>query len=401
MWHNVCRRYYTLCRRSRWWTNAIKVHGRFGACAARCWTVRGRRTLWQARSVSAAPFMPGVDLSRGFYRQVVAPLLGDRDHAAALLGWGSDVLGYDTERSTDHGWGPRLLIFIPEHGDVNLVDQLLDRGLPESFAGWPVRFGWDKITPRDHVTVTRLKDWLTGFLGVDARDGLSTRDWLLTPQQRLLGVVGGAVYADEDHALAGLRQSLRWYPEQVWRWLLACQWHRLAQEEAFVARTAETGDGIGSAVIAARLVREMMRLALLLDRRYAPYSKWLGTAFAEIHDQDGLSDDLSAVLAAITSEKRQTALADAWTVLGHRHNAARLTGLVPVSIGAYHSRPAQVLMADRFTEALLSTVNDSYLRTLPLVGNIDQITDNTDVLTTPTLYRQFSTLYVRGEDSSP
>jgi hypothetical protein len=38
----------------------------------------------------------------------------------------------------------------------------------------------------------------------------------------------------------------------------------------------------GSAVVAARLVRDLMRLALLLHRRYPPYGKWLGSAFAAL-----------------------------------------------------------------------------------------------------------------------
>jgi hypothetical protein len=69
------------------------------------------------------------------------------------------------------------------------------------------------------------------------RAGLSTLDWLTVPQQRLLGVVAGAVHADLDGALTRLRTDLAWYPDQVWRWLLACQWARIAQEQAFVART--------------------------------------------------------------------------------------------------------------------------------------------------------------------
>ncbi len=54
-------------------------------------------------------FVPGRELSRAFYHEVVRELVRDVEHSAALLGWGSDVLGFDTERSTDHGWGPRPL----------------------------------------------------------------------------------------------------------------------------------------------------------------------------------------------------------------------------------------------------------------------------------------------------
>ncbi|HWD74857.1 MAG TPA: DUF4037 domain-containing protein, partial [Solirubrobacteraceae bacterium] len=45
-------------------------------------------------------------------------------------------------------------------------------------------------------------------------------------------------------------------------------------------RCAEAGDELGSAVVTARLARDLMRLCLLMRRRYPPYSKWLGTAFA-------------------------------------------------------------------------------------------------------------------------
>ena len=53
----------------------------------------------------------GLQLSQRFYAHVVAPQLAGIPHSAALFGWRSDVLGYDTERSTDHGWGPRVLVF--------------------------------------------------------------------------------------------------------------------------------------------------------------------------------------------------------------------------------------------------------------------------------------------------
>lgn len=338
-------------------------------------------------------FTANVALSGAFYTQVVRPILGGCEHAAALLGWGSDVLGYDTARSTDHGWGPRLLVFVQDPGRAAELEARLDARLPERFEGWPVRYGWDTTAVTHHVTVTTLSAWLTAHLGIDPTVGMSTRDWLLTPQQRLLGVVAGAVYADHAGALARVRTALSWYPEQVWRWLLACQWQRLAQEEAFVARTAEVGDHAGSAVTAARLVRDLMRLALLLGRRYAPYQKWLGTAFARSPHPDGLPEQLAAVLAATDSAARQDGLAGAYTMLARRHNAVALTEWVDPTVRDYHSRPARVLMADRFTEACLATVTDPTLLALPLIGGVDQAVDSSDILETPSVYRRLAALY--------
>jgi hypothetical protein len=55
-------------------------------------------------SALISAFRPGLSLARDFYREVVQGLV-DRPHAACLLGGGSDVLGYDQPRSTDHELG--------------------------------------------------------------------------------------------------------------------------------------------------------------------------------------------------------------------------------------------------------------------------------------------------------
>jgi hypothetical protein len=227
--------------------------------------------------VPGPAFIPGLELGRAFYREAVAPLIGDVPHSAALIGTGSDVLGFDTARSTDHGWGPRVLVFVAP-GDVAPVADAIDAGLPDTFRDWPVRYGWGPVSVQHHVTVTTLPEWLVALLGVDPTRPLAPADWLVTPQQLLLGVVSGEVFRDDTGALARAREALAWYPDPVWRWLLGCQWRRLAQEEPFVQRTAEVGDEVGSSVLAGRLARDVMRLALLIARRYAPYSKWLGTA---------------------------------------------------------------------------------------------------------------------------
>ncbi len=93
-------------------------------------------------------FIPGLDLSRRFYEQVVRALiedeLGDIPYAAGLLGAGSDVLGFDTERSTDHDWGPRLTVLLPDELVDTLAPQLHERlcqSLPHSFLGYSVDFG--------------------------------------------------------------------------------------------------------------------------------------------------------------------------------------------------------------------------------------------------------------------
>src|SRR4051794_37224036 len=61
-------------------------------------------------------FIPGLELSRRFYTEAVRPVLDAAipalAHSAARIGSGSEVLGFDTPRSADHEWGPRLQLFL-------------------------------------------------------------------------------------------------------------------------------------------------------------------------------------------------------------------------------------------------------------------------------------------------
>lgn len=104
-------------------------------------------------------FVSGIDLNRDFYTAVVGPILAAEPHAAGLLGWGSDVLGYDDQRSTDHGWGLRLVVFV-EPSNIASAQELIDQNLPSTFRGWPVRYGWDAVAVQHHVSVRTLDDWL-------------------------------------------------------------------------------------------------------------------------------------------------------------------------------------------------------------------------------------------------
>ncbi|MFE9646183.1 DUF4037 domain-containing protein [Streptomyces sp. NPDC006365] len=351
-----------------------------------------------------AAFVPGLELSRILYEEAVRPLLAEAyptvRYTAARIGSGSEVLGFDTARSADHEWGPRLNLFlsdedVAEHGER--IHRLLAERLPKEVRGWPTHFrrrdeyALDPVSghmelvdgPVDHrVSVDGLQPWLAAQLGVDvlATAELTVHDWLSIPQQRLVEVTWGAVFHDGLGTLDAVRRRLAWYPDQVWRHLLACQWQRLSQEEAFVGRCAEVGDELGSAVVAARLVRDLMRLCLLLSRTYAPYSKWLGSAFARLPVAADLTPSLRGALAATEYADRERHLCDAYEKVATLQNASGLTDPVEPTCRRYHSRPFLVLHAERFAQALSRTVTDPELRSRPLIGGVDQWADSTDFL---------------------
>ena len=337
-------------------------------------------------------FVSGADLAWRFYIEVVRPLIEGRNHSAARLGSGSDVLGFDTPRSTDHGWGPQLHLFVAA-SEVDAVRTIIDSGLPEEFHGWPVHFGWDEVAVQYHVHVGTLDEWLKSHLGFDSQVDITVQNWLTTPQQLLLEVTAGAVFHDPDGELKHVRNKLEWYPNDVWLWLLACQWRRIAQEEAFVGRTAEVGDALGSRILAARIVRDLIRLCFLIERRYAPYSKWLGSAFRNLRIASDLTPHLDAALKATDYPAREAALCSAYEYVGRCHNQLNLTPPVNPETRLFHKRPFRVLGGDRFAEACLASIQDEWLKGQPLIGSIDQFVDSTDVLSSATRSQCFANIY--------
>ncbi len=350
-------------------------------------------------------FVPGRELARCFYRDVLAQIVGNTPHAAALLGEGSEVLGFDTVRSTDHAWGPRAQLFV----DAQEVDRLatrLDAQLPETYRGWPVRFyRWQTKRVEHHIEVTTLDRWLARQFGMDPRRAMTTGSWLATPQQLLLEATSGLVFHDDAGALTAARALLAWYPDDVWRWLMAAQWDRLGDEASFVGRTAEVGDALGSRLVAARIVQRALHLCFLQERRYAPYGKWLGAAFARLDAANDAGPPLDEVLGAADFITREAGILRLYRTMARRHNALDVTPplgteLAPFAVGINDAvRPFPVLDTGRFKKACLDAIADAALRGLPLVGSIDQLTNPTDLIIHFTDWpKQIGAIYQRQLD---
>ncbi|WBB68788.1 DUF4037 domain-containing protein [Micromonospora sp. WMMD812] len=341
-------------------------------------------------------FVPGLTLARRYHDEVLAPILRrrcpDLRYAAGRLDAGSELLGLDTVRSTDHDWGPRAQVFVgaADAGRIPHVHAALDTDLPAEFLGWPTRFAGDDARlgvadpagARHGVSVAELGGWWRERLGFDPAAGVDVEDWLATPTQRLAEVTSGAVFHDGlDGALAARRAALAWYPDDVWRHVLAAGWTRVAQSEHLPGRCAEVGDDVGSRVVTAGLARDLMRLGLLLRRRWPPYDKWLGTVFARLPGAAPVVDALVDALGPGDWTGRQRGLVRALEALAGWTDETGLAAPVRARARRFHRRPFLVLDAGRVAAALRAAITDPALRGRPLLGAVDQYLHNVDVLT--------------------
>lgn len=325
----------------------------------------------------------GIALARAYWADVVRPLLEDicpgLPRAVARIGCGSDVLGLDDEMSRDHDWGLRLQVLVPPDSRAEVAAGLEAR-LPDSYAAHPTRMVLTGRTePISGVDVLAVDDLWRARLGFDPRSRTTAvTDWLSLTGQAALELTAGAVFEDSDGGLTALRSSLSWYPDDLWRRLVATDWRRLDQELPLLQRAGQRGDDLGSRMIAARLVDVAIHLGFLLCRRWAPYPKWRGTLFQRLPLDPACRTELARALAADSWQARRDGLAAALDCLAEHQHQAGLATAGPACV-PFWDRPFLQIDPRLSTPPLGDT--DDALRALPAgLGSIEQRTDNVDLL---------------------
>ena len=363
-------------------------------------------------------FIKGLDLSQAFYTEAVRPILEtyfpQLTYTAGLIGSGSEVLGFDTEMSTDHHWGPRCLLFLSAEDkalfDDNISDVLSDE-LPYTFRGYSTHFGEPHVGDGNNgtqllqeistgkvnhrVEIYTIDEFMRGILGISSDHVMTPSDWLAIPQQKLLTLTAGRIF-DDGLNLQKIRDDFAYYPHDVWLYLLLCGWGRIGQDEHLAPRAGFVGDELGSAVIAGRLVRSIMQLCFLMERRYAPYPKWFGTGFAQLDCAEKLTPILRDVQMGATFRERESALVNAYEILNTMFNALDITPPIEPAVVDFHGRGFQVTHGWRYTEKLREAITDPAVKAIAdrtEIGSIDQFSDNTDMRENSRLHDGIARLY--------
>jgi hypothetical protein len=360
------------------------------------------------------PFIKGLQLGELFFAEAVKLVLAAHfphlNYSAGRLGHGSDVLGFDTPQSMDHDWGPKLTLFLAEADYETYheqIDEVLKQELPREICGYSTNFNYHTdgtammqtidSGPVNHgITISTVRTFFTDYLHFNPAAEPQVVDWLTFPQQCLRTIASGRIFFDGLGQLGPLQTLFRYYPRNIWLYLLAVQWRRISQEEPFVGRCGQVDDDLGSALVAARLVREVMKLCFLLEQQYAPYMKWLGTAFARLNCAGELTPILTGVLRSTAWQEREKYLSQAYQIVATRHNRLGITEPLPIQVSSFHNRPFLVIHGDAFADAIRAAITNEEIRALPdNLGAIDQFIDSTDVLAYPEQFHQLKPMYER------
>lgn len=196
--------------------------------------------------------------------------------ATGLVGYGSECFGFDDEISRDHDYGPSFCIWLPREVYRQYGEQMQAAydALPKEFMGCAARV--EEEQGKGRVGVLCMEDFYLGILGRDSVPG-TAEEWFAVAEPALATATNGAVFEDPCGKFTEIREGLlAYYPREVWLKKLAESLARAAQAGQYnYARAMKRGERIAAEIALTEFVKEAMQIVYLLNKKYAPFYKWM------------------------------------------------------------------------------------------------------------------------------
>ena len=233
--------------------------------------------------------MNGLELAEKYYEAYGRPMLETKfsdimDQAAVgLVGQGSECLGFDDAISMDHDYGPSFCIWLPRdiYVQYGAAMQAEYDALPQEFMGFSGRVAEEQGQGR--VGVLCIEDFYAGILGRDTVL-LTNQDWLTLSEADLATATNGKVFEDRLGKFSEIRDGLlQYYPREVWIRRLVQSMAKAAQSGQYnYARAMKRGERVTAELSLTEFIRESMKIVYLLNRKFAPYDKWMRRGMKEL-----------------------------------------------------------------------------------------------------------------------
>ncbi len=278
--------------------------------------------------------MKGLNLAEAYYREVGRPMIRERfaeceDRlAVGLAGPGSECFGFDDEISRDHDWGPAFCLWLTDDDFLQIGDRLQQAylELPPTFMGFGPR--QPSLGEEWRVGASRTSDFFRHFTGL-GRPPATPQEWLRIPEPNLAACTNGKVFCDPLGDFSRWRQILLdYYPEDVRLKKIASLCITIAQTGQYnFARSMRRGELFSASYSVVKFCADAIAMVFLLNRRYAPFYKWLHRAVRglpllgrEVHERVGAllkaaepeqqEEIMEAVSVLLADELRRQGLSD-------------------------------------------------------------------------------------------
>jgi hypothetical protein len=231
----------------------------------------------------------GLVLAKEYYNHLGAPMLRERfaeflDRiAVGLVGPGSECFGFDDDISRDHDWGPAFCMWLTadDYQEYGKDLQKAYEDLPKVFRG----FGPRHSSPGEEfrVGVSSTETFYATYTGLD-HPPATIKEWLPIRESSLAVCTNGQVFSDKLGQFSRMRQTLlAFYPEDVRLKKIASRCFSIAQSGQYnLPRSLKRGELFAANWALSQFCADTMSLVFLLNKRYAPFHKWMHRAVKEL-----------------------------------------------------------------------------------------------------------------------
>jgi len=137
-----------------------------------------------------------------------------------------------------------------------------------------------------------------------------------------------------------------------------------------------------------------MRLAFLYCKKYAPYSKWFGTAFSKLPVSDDLKNALLKAVTAYDIETRENEIIRAQLLTADLHNKTGVTEFIGIKVDDnYLGRGIKTIYADRIADAAKAKLKGTGMEKYPLIGSFNGVAEMNDLWDFLPLMRKAKAIY--------
>lgn len=179
----------------------------------------------------------------------------------ALVGTGSECLGFDDAISEDHDFTKRCQLFLP--ADIHETNKERLQSYFKNYA-----YGT--------VQIECISEFYQRYT-LYPEGPQCEKEFRRVPQDLLCTATNGEVFLDNFGSFTHIRQRLlAYYPEDIRLRKIAYELNQLAQSGQYnLPRMLQRGDTIAASLALHQFVHHYMLLVHLFNKSYAPFYKWL------------------------------------------------------------------------------------------------------------------------------
>jgi hypothetical protein len=238
--------------------------------------------------------MKGLQLAQEYCNSLGAPMLRQQfgelvDRiAVGLSGPGSECFGFDDDISRDYDSGPAFCMWLTteDYGNHGTALQRAYEELPQVFKG----FGPRVASPGEELRtgVCPTVTFYATYTGLNHAP-VTLKDWLYIPEQ-----------------------SLAFYPGDIRLKKIASRCMTIAQSGQYnLPRSLKRAELFAAHASVTQFCTDMMSLVFLLNKRYAPFYKWMHRAVREFPLLGEWTHSLVSNLIAPTDLKEKPTIIEA------------------------------------------------------------------------------------------